>query len=671
MTIYYVKSIGGSNGNDGLTPANSWKTVQYADTQISAGDTIWLSPGVHHYDNPWELATTGTSVNPIMWKGDFAGGTFSMTRGEVILMPKTYANDDDEGFIYQILRNFMYRRDVIMSSGNDEGMKANGTEWVEFHNIIFGPSQSTESHSWPIAMTNADTPTSEWAAEGWKLIECGTMGNDNHLYAEGYYQFTDKTDGHVADGEGMLIDRCMFPCSVHIECDESAVQECDMKIIMQSSVIFGAGGGFGMYRDFNDTYEVGGFGMYNCTVAYTKGLTTVGVSMSDYRRIHNNHLNGWQTTIGDNIYTDWEGGESKNFLTVPYALNGFEGPGTFCIRQIHLALGGEGDIIHRAIYGWSPWKPWEPINNGGLRTVSTSGFDTFTYPTYDLYGYPINAAEGMGFFMIDQSYEAVSAGSEWADTPDGNEAFDTDYRTESGAGINPSQIQAAGCDISDIVGWPDDMMGVVARLRINGTPASDQVEVWIEYLSEELLDEVVVSTHTEEYEQLFRPAAPAAGWTRDALSKLRAKYTFTVDSSANLWETLVAPHWQGGNAIGAVASPTKMVQEDTIVNTVGGSSGRIDSLGYWQKAMYLVAGTYAFTVYGYFVAEYTGTKPTIELDVPETAQSDTDVMTGAAAQWEQLTVNLILAEAATVVLRLHSYNTAESGYCYFDDLETA
>ena len=670
MTIYYVKSIGGSDGADGLTAGNSWATVEYADSQVSAGDTVWLSPGVHHIDNPWLIATTGTIGNPIAYKGDVAGGSFAMTKGEVILMPKTYANDDEDGFIWPVLRHWMYRRDVVMGTGNDALVSAEGTEYIEFHNIIFGPATSRESRSHPLDLVIGSSGATQWSAEGWKLIECTWMGNDYALYSEMINVETNKTDADVSDGEGLLIDRCMIPGVLDMRHDESATQECDLKNIVQSTVFFGHGGAFGTFRDFDDTFEVGGTSFYNNTLAYTQSLQVVGTYAKHMRHLHNCLMQGWQTNAGSSIHGRWTGSDSKNIIAQTWALNGFHSLGNFNVTNMHLGLGNDADILHRGLYGWSPWLPWEPVNDGGTKTYGAGGFDSYTFPTYDIYGYPIDAAEGVGFFMIDGSYEAVSAGVDWTDTPDGIDAFDTYLPSDSYATTNPSLIQAAGCDLSDIVGWCDDMTGVAVRTVIGDPLTADQMQVEIEYLAEGLLDEIVLPIHESAFDNIVYPVAPAAGWTRDALAKLRVKYLYTVGGTARLYETIVAPHMQHSTAIGAVASPTKMVKEDTVVYTGGGSSGRIASLGYWQKAMYLETGTHTFTVYARYESEYTGTLPTLEVEAPEDGNSDSDVMVAAADTWEQLSVEIILAEARTVVLRLHSYNTGEGGFCYFDDLET-
>ena len=674
MTTYYVKSIGGSDGADGLTPANSWATVQYADSQISAGDTVWLSPGVHHIDHPWEIATTGTQANPILYKGDFPGAVFDMTRGEVILMPKVLANASSDNFIYQFLRHYMYRRDITMSSANESLLISEGTEFIEWYNVQFGPDDNRDGHSSNVRLVVGSSGASEYAAEGWKLIECTLHSCDFANYAEAFYYYSKKVDADVSDGEGVLLDRCIIPGTMKLWYDESATSEVNLKFIAQSSVIFGAGGLLSISRSVNSTYGVGGYNFYNDTFAYSMVLE--GITQDDgaklFNNFHNGILNGWQVVLGTGTSSNFLGGTSKNIAGSVYSLNGFEGEGIFNAESHHIALGGDGDIMHRGIYGWSPWKPWEPITHGGIKTYGAGGFDTYTFPTYDLYGYPIDAAEGVGYFMIDASYEAISAVG-WSDTPDGADAFNADLRDDSSDGTDPAEISAAGVDISDMANlWADGMSGLAIRAyNSNQVNPAHHLQVEVEYLAEGLYDVNWPAVKVRYYDYIIYPDAPAGGWTRDALEKLRLKLNFVGASLNQLFDTVVAPHLQQSNAIGAVASPTKMIEETTVVNTGGGSSGRIAALGWWQKAMYLETGTHTFTVYARYESEYTGTLPTIEVDVPETGDNDTDVMVGAADQWEQITAAVTLTEARTVILRLHSYNTGEGGFCYFDDLEKA
>ena len=66
MAIYYISKYGDDNNNGSLNLP--FLTIDYADTQISAGDTIYIAPGV--YREKVQFGTSGGAGNHIRWIGD-------------------------------------------------------------------------------------------------------------------------------------------------------------------------------------------------------------------------------------------------------------------------------------------------------------------------------------------------------------------------------------------------------------------------------------------------------------------------------------------------------------------------------------------------------------------------------------------------------------------------
>ena len=71
MTDYYV-GPGGNDGNDGLSWANRFLTLNGAeDEPVSAGDTVYVAPGV--YREALTVDVSGAGGNPITYIGDVTG----------------------------------------------------------------------------------------------------------------------------------------------------------------------------------------------------------------------------------------------------------------------------------------------------------------------------------------------------------------------------------------------------------------------------------------------------------------------------------------------------------------------------------------------------------------------------------------------------------------------
>jgi parallel beta-helix repeat protein len=57
-------STAGNNSNSGNSWAQAWRTIQYAEDNIAAGDTVWVADGSY---TGFDVRTTGTAANPIVF----------------------------------------------------------------------------------------------------------------------------------------------------------------------------------------------------------------------------------------------------------------------------------------------------------------------------------------------------------------------------------------------------------------------------------------------------------------------------------------------------------------------------------------------------------------------------------------------------------------------------
>ena len=76
MAVYYVRASGGSDGNDGLSFANGWATIQYGLSTITVGSTLLIcADGVHTPASTLTFNNTASTItNPFIIKGASALG---------------------------------------------------------------------------------------------------------------------------------------------------------------------------------------------------------------------------------------------------------------------------------------------------------------------------------------------------------------------------------------------------------------------------------------------------------------------------------------------------------------------------------------------------------------------------------------------------------------------
>ena len=64
MATYYVDDDG-DNGNSGTADDSAWATLDYADTQVSAGDIVYAMNGT--YNEYWTMTHGGSVGNRVYW----------------------------------------------------------------------------------------------------------------------------------------------------------------------------------------------------------------------------------------------------------------------------------------------------------------------------------------------------------------------------------------------------------------------------------------------------------------------------------------------------------------------------------------------------------------------------------------------------------------------------
>ena len=69
---YYVDIDNGDNSNSGTSVGQAWATLDYATTQVSAGDTVWTAYSTYR-ENPDGFVASGSSGNEICFYTDTEG----------------------------------------------------------------------------------------------------------------------------------------------------------------------------------------------------------------------------------------------------------------------------------------------------------------------------------------------------------------------------------------------------------------------------------------------------------------------------------------------------------------------------------------------------------------------------------------------------------------------
>jgi len=87
--IYYVDPSGSDITGDG-SAAHPWASIRYAATQVSAGDTVLINPGI--YEGGVIVETGGTASEPITFRANGSGAVIEGSAGERDAFFITYAD---------------------------------------------------------------------------------------------------------------------------------------------------------------------------------------------------------------------------------------------------------------------------------------------------------------------------------------------------------------------------------------------------------------------------------------------------------------------------------------------------------------------------------------------------------------------------------------------------
>lgn len=206
--IYYL-ATDGSDGNDGLSVATPWASFQHANTQVAAGDLVYVRGGTYHQyvviggvgSNPSGYAL-GTNAAPITWRsypGEIA--VLDGTGGSVVTaVLRLY------GVHWNIVQNLEVRNSLAAGVAVGQGSTDNTLDNLWTHDHEGSGVGMSDSHRTGIVHVtsedNFDVVTLGENADGF----AASSGGDNELWycvarhnSDDGFDFWEST-GNVARG---------------------------------------------------------------------------------------------------------------------------------------------------------------------------------------------------------------------------------------------------------------------------------------------------------------------------------------------------------------------------------------------------------------------------------------------------------------------------------------
>ncbi len=118
---------------------------------------------------------------------------------------------------------------------------------------------------------------------------------------------------------------------------------------------------------------------------------------------------------------------------------------------------------------------------------------------------------------------------------------------------------------------------------------------------------------------------------------------------------------------GAVEGRARPEQETTTVRT-GSNALRFEGAGFHDFIIPVSNQSTTVSIYGRFDSNYTGSKPILEVLNIDGVADQSDIMTGAANAWEEVTATFTPTQDGVCRVRIRSQDTSATGEAFFDDL---
>lgn len=658
MTRYYVRK-NGSDSNNGLTAGAAFLTIDKAANMVAAGDEVMIGAGV--YRELVTMDTSGTNGSVITYEADVAG---------------QYTGD--AGL-------------VIISAWDNERSRAaragcwamNGKEFIVIRGFIMMGTSTSGTHVLGDNATSANLAYEGVIIEKCSIIALGGTSIDRNAYGMVFKLGT----GATPSTSGLIIRNCRIWATIGIQINYTGngSANLDAKIKIYNCEIIGATGTSSVGVDINGTattFSVGGITITHCTIvgSGSYGITTLRCfntthAISVYHCLIigsvNNAIRQSLGTTGAVVQASNRIVDTNNPFSAVTAshdtsyVNGGYLPGLMA------------GFIHELYFGWSPYRPFEAVKVSGYTDPAIdAGNIVYIAASTDVYGNQrqMGRSSPMGrMYYMDASDDAVSdPNSVWTNEANVVDVDPTTSGSTSTTGSTSSNYVFAGG--TNAPGSGETILGVQARVYAyvgNGT-TTGIIKIYTDALAEEIGSFTVTDQLTSNAATLSEWATlttPTGGWTWAKVQALEFKaYRSAGSSTFNIYQIHVGVITaETAPDIGAVEARTRPAQESSTVH--GGTyAANFQGAGYYDTFRPVNAASTAVTVYCRKDANYTGTEPKLEVVNIPCVADQSDSLSVASGNWEQLSVNFTPTSAGIVRIRLWSYDTSSNGKCIFDDL---
>ena len=681
MTDYYLKTDG-SDAADGLSPANAWATFEFCLDSLSAGDTLYIAPGLHIHDQNARDNVGGTSGSPIVFFGDVHGEHFP----DIAPAPVAFSNQrfDFEEAQSASERLFNWNAD---------------SKFFEFYNCVFvaGGNDVTE------VMIYFGENTGAFGMDGIIFEDCVFLAkNVLNAWDNTSLLYFNYGDGDTPVGNGPRIRRCFFNGHIIVQSDDNAVANFDIDFEMESCVF---------HHDFslinsgdNGTYNITGIRMINCSQYNSSAAGEIYSILYPRGGAGSQALHGVIADTNDVIastaagdtgciighYTEAIGGDAMYGLgggtTGAY---GDACPPNGSEFSHVLMVGYEANWLWEKWFGFSPFLMWEPVHLFGLKNQAMGKGDPSELPAAgDYYGRPYDKNRESyvwaGFFNGDhatepwnsQMFTPTDPDTVWSNETWINEDSSTQSASTSTDGdIDNNYLKLEGAAVNLDAAQVINKVYVRPYLILDGATCQLSMNFYTAAEAEDLgtLDFLDDSANYEIWEgprwfPMQEIPAPSGGWTVAKMQGLVVRMWQEAGTDLNVYKVSL---WidSGDHDAGAVRAQGPRALEEVIVN---GSPTSIKLVrgGMYQTTIPCIKDV-PITVSAdmYKDANYAGNAPSMEVfNIPGGVALQSDAMVGAASTWEYVNVSFTPTQNGMATIRFRSQCTADDGNCYFDNL---
>ena len=661
MTTYYVSSENGDDADAGTSVGTAFKTLTQVCSVMGAGDVAYFEAG-HYPDNAITFSASGADENNrIKFIGDVKGDYFS-SKGAISWTAITapYTNRPVQG-----------NSNVITFTGNFihlENINSFGGSYTANEGIYF-----TESH-------------------GNYFYRCtfGTVGRNVCLKLD--YSL------HTSDvAYDTTFESCIFMSLGCYILTPKLLSQYDLNLYFKNclglpSQQFSATGGAVYPSDVaaTGTLAISGIRMYHCTGVGGYFLKADGIISATFgancKSINSLGITAYVFNGHRAFSSEWDYPNTKSEFSL-LSNNDLRPSFTEWHSFAGGFVGGYTDMEYYRKFGASPFQMHEPYHTAQKETFVVGAGSTGGNCARDIYGIRRgNSPRTWLYGHFNGATSITDPDSAW--NIEAN-AF-TWSRTATGGTLSSAQGTDSTNHVIGIGMDPEKLMnddGVIHAVKMLITAKNDGYSGW-PYATADVGFKVISGAETlynsswtldipseDEWQtQEISLSVPTGGWTHAKILALEVRFwqNDVHTSRVSMDSVLIRYQVSGTDTPGCVQSYQRPVADaveqylsnDTVVLTGAGMQQIL--LPCPTAASYIITAPYKFD------ANYTGTKPILEVKGMVGQDMQTDTATGSSGSWNtDLAVTVTPTEAGFVCVQVYSLDTSGIAECWFGQVSIA